>query len=922
MNRPTLYCGDEQRRRWVRKKGYNGLDYLEVKDERTLCVILLDKAPDGLKKESVRITGGRRIRDIEVERIRIIRAQAPDVDDCLEVRVNKTGDFSTYTLCLVALDEEGRPTDEPFPNFDPRYHCLDFTFKVDCPSDLDCKTEETCPPPAYDEPEFNYLAKDYASFRQLILDRLALLMPDWEERHAPDLGITLVEILAYAGDHLSYYQDAVATEAYLDTSRQRISVRRHARLVDYPMHEGCNARAWVHVHTTGDSALPPRDTAFITGHNEALPIEGRVLTWDDLREIPRSQYEVFEPLVANPDREIQLYDAHNRILFYTWGDEECCLPRGATSATLVDGEAVEWPPEGADDDGDGETYVQRKPPYETPPSLDEAIEANRILHLRAGDVLIFEETVGPKTGFKADADRSRRHAVRLTSAEKDVDPLTNRPVLEITWAEADALPFPLCISAIGPPPECKLIEKISVARGNVILVDHGRRHTEPDDGLWCVPTAETEITCLGQERSSDVTRRAGHFRPRLERGPLTHSEPYPAEKPATRATKQDPRQAAPWIRLMSQPDPDCRMDEAVIEPPLEEPKESPDGDDQPESPPVEQEPPADDGEDGPDDDGAATPEPPATWEARRDLLASRPTDRHFVAEIDNVGRAHLRFGDDELGRQPEAGASFSAIYRVGVGQVGNVGAEAISHVVSEEVISGVEWKLRNPLPAVGGVDPQPLEEVKLFAPHAFHHRLERAITAQDYADIVMRDFEGQVQRAAATFRWTGSWYEVLVAVDQLGRETADAELLLAIETHLRRYRRIGHDVVARSARLVPLEILLRICVAPDFLRGHVKAALLARFSTRALPDGSKGFFHPDNLSFGEGIYLSELVAVAQAVPGVESVTVEKLNRLFEGPNGEIEAGVLPLGPLEVAQVENDPSFPEHGRFQLIMEGGR
>ena len=37
----------------------------------------------------------------------------------------------------------------------------------------------------------------------------------------PDLGITLVELLAYVGDHLSYYQDAVATEAYLDTARQR-----------------------------------------------------------------------------------------------------------------------------------------------------------------------------------------------------------------------------------------------------------------------------------------------------------------------------------------------------------------------------------------------------------------------------------------------------------------------------------------------------------------------------------------------------------------------------------------------------------------------------------------------------------------------------------------------------------------------------
>ena len=105
-------------------------------------------------------------------------------------------------------------------HIDPRYDHVDFSFKIDCPSDLDCAPACACEPAVLDEPEINYLAKDYASFRQLILDRLALLIPAWKERHVPDLGIALVELLAYAGDYLSYYQDAVATEAYLDTARE------------------------------------------------------------------------------------------------------------------------------------------------------------------------------------------------------------------------------------------------------------------------------------------------------------------------------------------------------------------------------------------------------------------------------------------------------------------------------------------------------------------------------------------------------------------------------------------------------------------------------------------------------------------------------------------------------------------------------
>src|SRR5882762_7378926 len=106
------------------------------------------------------------------------------------------------------------------------------------------------------QPSIDYMAKDYESFRQLMLDRLSATLPAWQERHAPDLGIAIVEMLAYVADYLSYYQDAVATEAYLGTARQRISVRRHARLLDYVLHEGCNARAWVHCRVPNDKDAP------------------------------------------------------------------------------------------------------------------------------------------------------------------------------------------------------------------------------------------------------------------------------------------------------------------------------------------------------------------------------------------------------------------------------------------------------------------------------------------------------------------------------------------------------------------------------------------------------------------------------------------------------------------------------------------
>src|SRR6185295_8605202 len=71
----------------------------------------------------------------------------------------------------------------------------------------------------------------------------------------------------------------------------------------------------------------------------------------------------------------------------------------------------------------------------------------------------------------------------------------------------------------------------------------------------------------------------------------------------------------------------------------------------------------------------------ACWETRRSLLESGPRARHFVAEMDDEGRAHLRFGDGENGRTPEPGEHLRATYRIGNGPSGNVGADSVRYVV-------------------------------------------------------------------------------------------------------------------------------------------------------------------------------------------------------------------------------------------------
>lgn len=210
----------------------------------------------------------------------------------------------------------------------------------------------------------------------------------------------------------------------------------------------------------------------------------------------------------------------------------------------------------------------------------------------------------------------------------------------------------------------------------------------------------------------------------------------------------------------------------------------------------------------------------------------------------------------------------------------------------------------------------------MFAPGAFRKELQRAITADDYARLAERGQLTKVQRAAGNLRWTGSWYEAKTAIDPMRAEEAELQLLEDIHKSLYRFRRIAHDLVVDKARYVPLNIAMNVCVLPHYLRGHVEAALREVFSNRDLPNGKHGFFHPDNLTFGDGLYLSALVAAAQAVEGVESVRVTRLQRLFAGDKGELANGFLPLSRLEVGRVDNDPNYPEHGLFTLEMGGGR
>ncbi|WP_327256226.1 hypothetical protein [Streptomyces sp. NBC_01244] len=300
----------------------------------------------------------------------------------------------------------------------------------------------------------------------------------------------------------------------------------------------------------------------------------------------------------------------------------------------------------------------------------------------------------------------------------------------------------------------------------------------------------------------------------------------------------------------------------------------------------------------------------------------------FAVETDNDDTVRLRFGDGASGRRPAYDSALDATYRIGGGTVGNTGPDTLGTLLplpgTGTVPAGVT--VTNPLPAGGGGDPESLDEVRALAPHAFRSPL-RAVTPGDYADVAMR--HSGVQRAVGRRRWTGSWHEQEVILDPLAAFSDDRSMPAEITDLLETHRMAGVDVVVTRTAYVPLEIVVDVCTLPGHRRADVGASLARVFSAGRLPDGSRGFFHPDNFTFGTSLFLSDLVATAMAVPGVARVDVGdedtnpqglRFRRLGVAPDDEVRRGRIDAAAGEVLRVDSDPSNPEHGRLVCRIRG--
>ena len=767
----------------------------------------------------ITLVGGDRIRGLAVTSLTA-------AGRLLAVQVDRAGDFSPYTLSI----------DASVPGFDPILREISFGFRIHCAADDDCEDPLADLPDMRSEPRLDYVARDYESYRRMILDRMAVTTPAMKERNAASLEITLVDWLAHIGDQLSYRRDLIDTEYSLETARLRASASRHARLVGYRMHNGVSARLLAQIELVPGVAqitLARDSMAFVT---KASAVADSVIAPAALPALVLQGAVVFEPL-----HDMTLQGAHNSIGLHHWGDPGAILAKATTGAYLRD--------------------------------------PDRVVNLRAGDLLILVQERDPVTGRTSDADPAARQAVRLIAdPEVLLDPLEEvapgvlLQVLAIRWGPQDALRFDLAIGA-QPAPE----PPMAMAYGNIVVADHGYSLPDPeplgtapsmiDPELPPAPGDPDELKTLA------ALDRPRAFSPNLARKDLTFSAgPFDlaSTTAASLVTALSPGQALAAMRL-----------------------------------------------------GVAAEAAP--WLPLQDLLGAGPEDRVFVPEAGPDGTTTLRFGQGHgeapspHGKTPVAGQVFHARYRIGNGTRGNIGADALAHIAASGIALPNVQRVRNLLPAAGGADRETIAEVRQRAPVSFY-QLRRAVTLADYEALLTA--HPDVQRAQARKRWLGSWSAIFLSVDRIGGLGVDDAFRTAMLAYLEPFRMMGHDLTIDAPVYVPLAVTLKACVHPDFFADDVTGALRDVFSAGVTLQGQRGFFHPDNVSFAAEIYLSRIYQAAMAVDGVEDVNVTVFERAGATTTDALDQGVLRFGPREIPILTNDANRPASGTLNIIAEGGR
>jgi hypothetical protein len=920
--------GEDRLTLLLEQSAVTGIDFIQVVDpeDQTVLRVFFLINPDELDDPIVEtadlpvdvstgtvtilsVSGGERLAEAQV--VRTTYRQVPlngKTRTVLEIETAEPGDFSVYRLTII---------DEPDRRIDRFFNGVEFSFKQGCPSLLDCRRETQCPPEELVDFPVDYLARDFVSIRNALLDFAAQRYPRWAEKIEADAGVMLAEVMAALGDELSYIQDRYAREGYLETATQRRSLRYHTQLVDYPIHDGLAAGTFLDLKVkaaiaggpAGGTLLSAGSRIWAPGQGEPpIPFEiGEGLN-DQRKTLLTLLFSVGLAFQADLDGGLfstglrQEFEA--RHIFFSDAPPPKVSVLDSGSRWLISQPTVTFLVAKENNAlsifGAGRQFWVHAAWNEMPVHLPD--EGRPCLPVGARELFLrgtFPTTTQVPAGedptkfwigkwllVKTDPEDpsipARRHLVRVVEIEHTTDPLfpggSNTPlaITRVKWEDEQALPFEMCLRDM-------------VVRGNMVFATAGETFTE----LFTI------------RANDNIPAKAAHLVGRaVERqGPL---DDVACRRSVTflYSLGRTEAEGLGWLGRLREARPEVELQEV--------------------------------------DEADLLPfDPPQLWEWRRSLLDSRGFQDHFTLDhgtwrriigFDRIGEEieHLdyasgsgftiRFGDGEFGQTPGNGTVFRVRYRTGPGTKANLPADTVANLRNpandaETDLAGVLDGVTNPLPVTGGLDPESAEAIKQLAPEAFRAVTFRAVRPEDYAEIAERlPF---VQRAGARFRWTGSWLSMFVTADPRGSFQLSPERRTQLANLMDCVRQAGREVFVLNPRFVNIDLEISICVEPFAYAGQVKARVLDGLLGRKGVRPTRGFFHPDNFTFGTPLERSALEAAIQDVEGVRGV--EQMRIRARGITDWRSFDELTFGVRhdQIIRLENDPRFPERGSLRII-----
>lgn len=368
-----------------------------------------------------RLPAGSQFGQVQVDSVAAGRSNADGDLISLRLRVRPIGDYSTYTLRVAGDD------------IDPIFSEIQFKFRPGC-FNLNCAPAWTAGKAPPSQPVSDYLAKDYDSFKHVLIAAMQERVPGWRPTSEADLDQVLIDLIAADADETSDFQDRVANEGYLATARRRVSLARHARLMDYHIHHGNQATTQLAVKVSTSVTLS-------AGFG--------IWTTDD--------WSTSKSLVFASQEARKCSPWLNDLALYHWNGLVTALEAGSTEADL-----------------------------QLPAPLDPALEtdANQLRDLlRSGVVshLLIEQALNPETGTVNGRDTSARQLLELVegdaAAESVFDPAAGAAgqwFVRVHWKPEDRLRRCYCFltRCDGQP----LQDRVTLFHGNLLTVTHGRPH--------------------------------------------------------------------------------------------------------------------------------------------------------------------------------------------------------------------------------------------------------------------------------------------------------------------------------------------------------------------------------------------------------------------------------------------------------------